>query len=92
MLQVHYRGKNHDYDYRIAEIEFTEDEKKLVNNIADLMNIRHRAYKDLNPYTIDVVTDGYALSRVDDIEDYKDFMKTWKQVKKEIKCWMKYGY
>ena len=73
---VNYKGMDADFNYRLAEINFTEDEMEKVEYMEKEMRIRG--------WKIDIVTDGYAQCEVTDKEEYKDFMKDWKEVKKSV--------
>lgn len=82
-MTVNYKGISEDFNYRIAEINFKEEELAKVEYIAKVMNIKG--------YDIEVVTDGYAICEVDGKEEYKEFMKEWKEVKKSVALWKKFN-
>lgn len=82
-MTVNYKGQDASYKYRIAEINFSENEFSKIERIAKVMEIKG--------YNIDIVTREYALCEVYDMNDYKDFMKEWKQVKKAVALWEKFG-
>lgn len=75
-MMTNYKGINKDFNYRIAEINFNENEEKKLERIAFIMNIKG--------WQIDIVTNGYALCEIDSFEEYKDFMKDWKECKRTI--------
>lgn len=82
-MNISYKGSNKDFDYRLAEINFDETEFEKVCYMANVMTIKG--------WKIDVVTDGYACCEVEDREEYKMFMKDWKEVKKSVALWKKYN-
>ena len=43
-------------------------------------------------WDIVVSTDTYATCEVENIEQYKDFMRDWKEVKKSVALWRKFGF
>lgn len=83
-MRVNYKGMDKDYEYRVAEINYDEEESKKVEYIAKVMYIKG--------FEIKIVCDGYACCEVDNIEEYKNFMKDWKEVKKSVALWKKFGF
>lgn len=81
---VTYKGKDADYNYRVAEIGFNDDETSVIERISKLMSIKG--------WNIEIVTDGYALCKVEDREEYTEFMKDWKAAKRCIMNCIKYGF
>ena len=84
-MRVNYKGMDKDYPYRIAEINYDdEEESKKVEYIAKVMLI--------NGWEIKIVADGWAYCEVDNIDEYRSFMKDWKEVKKSVALWKKFGF
>ena len=42
-------------------------------------------------YALNQVTNGYASCEVENIEEYKQFVRDYKDVKKSAKLWIKFG-
>lgn len=83
-MRVNYKGMNKDFYYRLAEINFDEDtEQRLMDRMEQLMRIKG--------YEINQVADGYAFCAVDSMAEYKDFVKEYKETKKDVKLWEKLG-
>lgn len=83
-MTVNYKGTDKEFDYRLAEINFDEDkEQRLMDRIEQVMRIKG--------YEINQVTNGYATCEVDNIGEYKDFVKEYKETKKAVKLWEKFG-
>lgn len=83
-MTVNYKGSDKEYNYRVAEISFDENEEKKIERIAFAMSVKG--------WDINVVTDGYANCEVNDYEAYKMFMADWKECKRVITNCMKYGF
>lgn len=80
-MRVNYKGMDRDYNYRVAEISWDDENQKeenAIHRIAYLMEVLG--------WSIEIVTNGYALCEVDDKEDYTEFMWDWKDCKKSIKA------
>ncbi len=83
-MTVNYKGMDKDFDYRLAEINFDEDtEQTLMDKIEKVMNIKG--------YDLNQVTRGYASCEVEDIDEYKQFVRDYKEVKKSAKLWIRFG-
>lgn len=83
-MTVNYKGTDKDFNYRLAEISFDEDkEQVLMDKIQKVMNIKG--------YALNQVTSGYASCEVDSMEEYKDFVRDYKEVKKSAKLWIRFG-
>ncbi len=83
-MRVNYKGMDKDFDYRLAEINFDENtEQTLMDKIEKVMNIKG--------YALNQVTNGYASCEVENIEEYKQFVRDYKDVKKSAKLWIKFG-
>lgn len=83
-MRVNYKGCEKDFDYRLAEISYSEEEENLFTRVMKLMNIRG--------WEINDITDGYASCIIEDINEYKSFMKEWKECKKCIRQCIKFGF
>lgn len=84
-MQVKYKGISKDFDYRVAEIYYTDNEQNILDRMCLGMS------KTTN-YRIDIVTDGYAICEVDDMNDFKDFCRLFKKWKKMINQCEKRGF
>ncbi len=84
-MTINYKGMDKDFKYRVAEINFNENEMELMERLAFWL-------EKVKGYSVDIVTDGYALVEVEDINEYKEFVKDYKEGKKMIKNCMKYGF
>ena len=83
-MKVNYKGTDNEYNYRVAEITYNEKEVTLFERTSNLMGIKG--------WTIDTVSDGYAVCEVDDREQYKAFMEDWKASKKCIRDCIKFEF
>lgn len=84
-MKVNYKGMDKNFEYRIAEINFNENEMKLMERLAFWL-------ERIKGYNIDIVTDSYAIVQVEDMTEYKEFVKDYKEGKKMIKNCMEYGF
>lgn len=85
-MRVNYKGMDKNFDYRVAEINFDGDtELTLMERIAFFLN-------RVKGYSVDIITDGYALVEVDNMREYKEFVMDYKEAKKMIKDCMKFGF
>lgn len=83
-MRVCYKGMNKNYNYRIAEINFDkEKEQILYDRIEQVMNIKG--------WNLCNATEGWSVCEVDNFNEYKDFVKDYKEVKKSVKLWEKFG-
>lgn len=83
-MTVNYKGMDKDFNYRLAEINYNEDtEQRIISRIEQVMRIKG--------YEINQVTDGYASCEVDSMDEYREFVKDYKDVKKAVKLWEKFG-
>lgn len=87
-MTVGYKGMSKDYEYRLAEINFDEDNEKESELAARLFFF----LENVKGYSIDHVTDGYMICEVEDKDEYKVFKKDYKEAKKMILNCMKYGF
>lgn len=84
-MKVNYKGMDKNFEYRIAEINFNEDEMNLMKRLGFWL-------EKVKGWEVDIVTDDYALVEVEDMNEYKEFVKDYKEGKKMIKNCMKYGF
>ena len=83
-MTVNYKGTDKDFGYRLAEINFDEyTEQTLMDRIEEAMNIKG--------YALNQVTNGYASCEVENMNEYKQFVKDYKEVKKSVKLWFRFG-
>ncbi len=83
-MTVNYKGMDKNFNYRLAEINFDDEkEQRLMDRIEQVMRIKG--------YEINQVTDGYAACEVESMDEYKDFVRDYKEVKKAVKLWEKFG-
>lgn len=83
-MTVNYKGMDKGFNYRLAEINFDEDtEQRLMNRIEQVMRIKG--------YEINQVTNGYAACEVESMSEYREFVKDYKDVKKSVKLWERFG-
>lgn len=84
-MTVNYKGMDKDFNYRLAEINFDEEkEQSLMNRIEQVMGIKG--------YEIVQSAEGYASCKLDRYAEYKDFVRDYKEVKKSVKLWEKFGF
>lgn len=83
-MRVNYKGCEKDFDYRLAEISYSKEEEKIFTRVMKLMNI--------NGWRITDVIDGYASCIIEDMSEYKTFMRDWKICKKCIINCEKFGF
>ncbi len=84
-MTVNYKGMDKDFDYRLAEISFDEDaEQTLMDRIEQVMNIKG--------WDLSQITNGYASCEVENKDEYNDFVRDYKQVKKSVKSWIRFGF
>ena len=81
-MLVNYKGATEDFNYRLAEINFDDNEYKKLERIAFLMKIKG--------WEIEIGVLGYATCKVENKKEYKEFMKNWKDSKRCITNSMKY--
>ena len=83
-MRVDYKRMNKNYNYRIAEISFDkEKEQRLYNRIEQVMNIKG--------WNLCNAAEGWSVCEVDNFDEYKDFVKDYKEVKKSVNLWEKFG-
>ena len=85
-MKVTYKGMKKDFEYRVAEINFNEEEEiELFDRVVFLM-------EKVKGYEVEVVTEGYAVCKVEDKNEFKMFAKEWREAVKMIKNCMKFGF
>ena len=83
-MTVNYKGMDTGFEYRLAEINFDEEkEQKFYNRLEQVMRIKG--------WDLNLVTDGYASCEVENISEYQQFVSDYKEVKKSIRLWNKFG-
>ena len=83
-MTVNYKGMDAGFEYRLAEINFDEEkEQKIYNRLEQVMRIKG--------WDLNLVTDGYASCEVENISEYKQFVSDYKEVKRSIRLWNKFG-
>ncbi len=74
-MRVSYKGQDQNFKYRVAEIGYDDaKELTLLENTAELMEDRG--------WNIDICGCGYASCKVDDADDFRSFMRDWKECKR----------
>ena len=85
-MRINYKGMYKDKskkEHRLAEITFTESEERDYERLAQVMGIKG--------WDLQLVADGYAMCEVTDHEEYKSFAKDYKEVKRSVALWKKFG-
>lgn len=77
------RGMDKDFKFRLAEINCTENEEKTLERIVQVMNIKG--------WKLDHCVACYAQCEVENLDEYKQFVADYKEVKKAVKLWEKHG-
>jgi len=83
-MTVTYKGAEKALPWRLAEVSFSDDEWTLALRMEKLLRIKG--------WDFEVVTDGYGACKVNDIDEYKEFVGDYKEVKRCIKNCMKFGF
>lgn len=81
-MTVNYKGMDSGFKFRLAEINCTEDEEKLLERVAQVMEIKG--------WNLDMF-DCYACCEVEDYEEYKQFVNDYRAAKRSVKLWEKHG-
>ena len=87
-MTVNYKGCDKDFEYRLAEINFNEENEKEVELARRLEFFLER----VKGYSIDHPVEGYMTCEVEDMNEYKEFKRDYKEAKKMILNCMKYGF
>lgn len=83
-MTVNYKGMDKDFNYRIAEINYDDDtEQTLMNRIEQVMRIKG--------YEINNSVSGYATCEVEGMQEYRQFVRDYKEVKKAVLLWIRFG-
>ena len=86
-LPIRPESEKYDCDstHRIAEISYDEDtEQTLLDKMKKPLEIRG--------WSMDNGVGGWAAVEVEDMEEYKEFMKDYKEIKRAAKNWIKFGF
>lgn len=83
-MTINYKGCTKDYPYRVAEINYREEEVELFNRLVFFL--------ERISWEVESVTDGYALIQVDNFEQYKELVQDYKARKRVVKNCMKFGF
>lgn len=87
-MKVNYKGMDSDFNYRVAEISWDDENEKENKTIKDLVYLM----KIHGGYDLQIIADGYASCEVDDYEEYKEFVKLYKHIKHHAALWRKFGH
>lgn len=87
-MTIGYKRCDKDYEYRLAEINFDEENEKESELARRLTFFLER----IKGYSIDHPVDGYLICEVENIGEYKEFKDDYKEAKKMILDCMKYGF
>lgn len=82
-MTVNYKGMDNGFKFRLAEINCTENEEKTLERIVQVMNIKG--------WKLCLCAECYAQCEVENIDEYKQFVADYKEVKKAVKRWEKHG-
>lgn len=84
-MRVNYKGMDAEFSHRIAEISYDDvKEQRLMDRLETVMLIKG--------WNIEQITPGYAEIEIDDMNEYRSFVEDYKEVKKSIKMWEKFGF
>lgn len=76
-MKVNYKGMSKDYEYRIAEINYDDEEEyEKVEHMIKIM--ANKGWNIVNGVA------GWASCEMADMQEYKEFMKDWKEAKKSV--------
>lgn len=87
-MTINYKGISKDYEYRVAEISYNEDDKKdteLAERVAFFL-------ERIKGWDIDTSVSGWIACEVENMDEYKEFKRDYKEAKKMILNCMKYGF
>lgn len=87
-MTIAYKGMDKDYNYRVAEISWNDDNEKENTLIDRLENFMYKVHG----YNMEVVTNGYAIIEVSDRNEYKEVVGIYKKAKRMFTNCMKYGF
>lgn len=84
-MTINYKGFDKDFRYRLAEICFDDEkEQGLFDRLKKLMEIKG--------WSINEVTNGYASIEVENISEYREAVKDYKEIRKSIRLWERFGF
>ena len=78
-MRVNYSGMSKDNITRVAFIALDKDNKEEINMFKEMIN-----QMDMKGWNIQYDFEDCAICQVLDFDEYKDFMKDWKQCKKDL--------
>lgn len=87
-MTIGYKGATRDYNYRIAEISYNDEDKKekeLIDRLVFFMN-RIKGWDLRNEVA------GWACCKVEDKREYELFKADYKKAKKMIGNCIKFGF
>ena len=80
-MRISYKGRSKDYDYRVAEVTFNDENKKEQTIVERAIFFLERT----KGYRIDMPVPGYAICEVEDMDEFKMFSKDWREAVKNDK-------
>jgi hypothetical protein len=87
-MTINYKGATKDYEYRIAEIQYNDEDKKemeIINRLVFFMN-RVKGWDLTNAVA------GWAYCEVENKDEYEKFKSDYKEAKRMITNCIKYGF
>ena len=87
-MTINYKGATKDYDYRIAEISYNDEDKKEKELIDRLVFFMNR----IKGWDLTNVTAGWAVCEVENKKEYELFKADYKKAKKMISNCIKFGF
>ena len=87
-MTISYKGCDKNFKYRLAEINFCEENERE----AELAQRLVFFLKNVKGYSINHAVEGYITCEVEDMNEYKDFKRDYREAKKMILNCMKYGF
>lgn len=69
-MTVNYKGYDKDFEYRLAEINFDEESEKEAELARRLAFFLER----VKGYSIDNPVEGYMVCKVENMDEYKEFV------------------
>ena len=84
-MTINYKGMTKDYEYRIAEIEYNENENELKNRLFFFL-------ERIKGWVVNDATEGWAYIKVEDKAEYELFKNDYKKAKKMISNCIKFGF
>lgn len=84
-MTINYKGMTKDYEYRIAEIEYSESELEVIDRMVFFLN-RVKGWDLVNG------VEGWAYCEVENKKEYELFKADYKKAKKMISNCIKFGF